>query len=80
MRIQKCSFSKKKTYRLETARKTDKMIQVERQICHYFDQRKDFELYEIEFENEKQEVVIADHMDGTDSEIAAGCFALPSHP
>lgn len=25
-------------------RKTDKMTQVEQHICHYFDQRKDFEI------------------------------------
>ena len=38
---------------METARKTNKTIQVERRICHYFDQRKDFERYEIELAKER---------------------------
>ena len=42
----------------KTARKTNKMTQVERRIDHYFDQRKDFDFFQNEMDNEK--VVLAD--------------------
>ncbi len=38
-------------------RKTDKMTQVEQQICHYFDQRKDFEIDHNDLDAERLGVV-----------------------
>jgi len=49
-------FSEGKSER-ETARKTNKMTRVEQQICHYFDQKNDFEFFHNESDHEKEEVL-----------------------
>lgn len=62
----------------ETVRKTDKMTQAEQQICHYFDQRKDFEIDHNELDAEKLEVVYPGRRDDNAPETAAG-FVVFSH-
>lgn len=54
--------SGKKIRGKKTTRKTNKMTRVERRIYHCFDQRKDFDFFQNEIDNEKKEVVSADRM------------------